>query len=99
MIESARIGGAKKQRGLLAQDWRTTLRKTLRKPQFWFGLVVLAPTFLWYWIFSFRPIFSAFWIAVHRYQVLNPAASPFVGFDNFRDLTANPLFFTSIRNT
>lgn len=99
MMQSARVGGSNKLRGMFAQDWRTQLRKTLRKPQFWFGFAVLVPTAIWYWIFSFRPIFSAFWIAVHRYQILNPAASPFVGLDNFRDLTANPLFFVSIRNT
>lgn len=80
-------------------DWRVATRKTLRKPQFWFGFTVLVPTAIWYWIFSFRPIFTSFWIAAHRYQVLNPAASEFSGLQNFRDLFENPLFLISIRNT
>jgi ABC-type sugar transport system permease subunit len=57
------------------------------------------PTLIWYWIFAFQPIFTSFWIAVHRYQVLDPASSPFIGFDNFRFLWANPLFLIAIRNT
>jgi ABC-type sugar transport system permease subunit len=98
MIQSASVG-ERKRAGLRGQDVPALVRKTLRKPQFWFGFAVLVPTAIWYWIFSFRPIFSAFWIAVHRYRVLAPETSPFVGLQNFRDLTANPLFFVSIRNT
>jgi len=42
---------------------------------------------------------SAFWIAVHRYQVLNPAPrkSRLLGSTNAS--LGNPLFFVSIRNT
>ena len=34
-----------------------------------------------------------------KYQLLDPAGSPFVGLDNFRQLFENPLFLVSIRNT
>ncbi|MBA3946745.1 MAG: sugar ABC transporter permease [Herpetosiphonaceae bacterium] len=80
-------------------DRRAAVARTLRRPQFWFGVTVLIPTLIWYWIFSFQPIFSAFWIAVHKYQVLAPSTSPFIGFDNFRYLWANPLFLVAVRNT
>ncbi|RIK33738.1 MAG: hypothetical protein DCC57_24840, partial [Chloroflexi bacterium] len=75
------------------------MRKTLRRPQFWFGLSLLLPTMIWYWFFSYRPILRALRLAVVRYQILNPAASKFVGLDNFFDLFEHPLFFISVKNT
>jgi len=80
-------------------DWKMSLRKTLRKPQFWFGATILLPTAIWYWVFSFQPILTAFWIASVRFKLLAPASSPFVGLDNFRDLFANPLFMVAVSNT
>ncbi len=75
------------------------VRKTLRKPQFWFGASILIPTILWYWFFAYQPIILAFRLAVVKYQILDPASSPFVGMDNFRQLFENPLFLISVRNT
>ncbi len=75
------------------------LRKTLRKPQFWFGASVLVPTFLWYAVFALWPVLSAFWLAVVDYRVLDPFSSPFVGLENFRELFANPLLLTAMGNT
>lgn len=75
------------------------LRQMLRKPQFWFGVSIIIPTLIWYWFFAYQPIILAFRLAVVKYQMLNPAGSPFVGLDNFRQLFANPLFLISIRNT
>lgn len=75
------------------------VRKTLRKPQFWFGASIIIPTLIWYWFFAYQPIILAFRLAVVKYQMLNPAGSPFVGLDNFRQLFANPLFMVSVRNT
>jgi multiple sugar transport system permease protein len=75
------------------------IQQTLRKPQFWFGLSIIVPTLVWYWFFAYQPIILAFRLAVVKYQMLDPAASPFVGLDNFRQLFQNPLFLVSIRNT
>ena len=50
-------------------------------------------------MFSFRPILNALRLAVVQYRVLNPAASKFVGLDNFFQLFEHPLFFISVRNT
>ena len=75
------------------------VRKTLRKPQFWFGVTIIIPTLIWYWFFAYQPIILAFRLAVVKYQLLDPAGSPFVGLDNFRQLFENPLFLVSIRNT
>jgi len=82
-----------------SRGWGATLRRTLRKPQFWFGVTILVPTLIWYWYFAYQPIILAFRIAVVRYQILDPGGSPFVGLDNFRQLFNNPLFLISIRNT
>jgi multiple sugar transport system permease protein len=77
----------------------SVIRQTLRKPQFWFGASILIPTLIWYWFFAYQPIILAFRLAVVKYQMLDPANSPYVGLDNFRQLFANPLFLVSIRNT
>jgi ABC-type sugar transport system permease subunit len=75
---------------------RQALRKTLHKPQFWFGLAILAPTFVWYAIFAFGPILRAFQLSTVNYQLLYPGSSPFVGFDNFNTIFADPDFFPSL---
>lgn len=74
-------------------------RKALRRPQFWFGLAVLIPTFIWYWMFAYRPILDAFPMAVKNYRIMNPASSPFVGLDNFKFLFRNPVLVDSVKNT
>ncbi len=94
VLEPQRPSTAKRPRG-----WGAAVRKTLRKPQFWFGASVLIPTLIWYWYFAYQPILLAFRLAVVKYQILSPASSPFVGLDNFRQLFNNPLFLISVRNT
>ncbi len=74
-------------------------RWAVRKPQFWFGASIILPTLIWYWMFSFRPILNALRLALVQYRILNPAASKFVGLDNFYQLFEHPLFFVSVRNT
>ncbi|MEZ4863591.1 MAG: sugar ABC transporter permease [Caldilineaceae bacterium] len=93
-LETSRPLSLQRSRGFGA-----TVRKTLRKPQFWFGASIIIPTLLWYWFFAYQPIILAFRLAVVKYQMLDPAGSPFVGLDNFRQLFANPLFMVSVRNT
>jgi len=80
-------------------DRRTATRRILRKPQFWFGLAVLAPLIVWYVWFAFSPIVRAFWMAVVEYQILRPEESPFVGLQHFRMLFEYKLFWVSVRNT
>jgi ABC-type sugar transport system permease subunit len=85
--------------GISWPRFRASARKTLRKPQFWFGLTMLVPTLAWYFLFAFRPIFMAFRIAFQRYNLLNPAMSRFVGLDNFRQLLQTDLLLIAVRNT
>lgn len=76
-----------------------TVAKTLRKPQFWFGLAVLLPILIWYALFAFGPVLRAFWMSMVRYNLISPAESPFVGFDNFQQVFSYPLFWISVQRT
>ncbi len=73
--------------------------KTLRRPQFWFGLLVLLPILVWYAWFAFGPVLRAFWMATVKYDLINPAASPFVGLKNFQQVFSYPLFWVSVQRT
>jgi len=75
------------------------VRKVMRKPQFWFGFATLVPVLAYYILFSFRPIFRAFWMAVVDYKILHPKASEFVGLANFQQAFEYDLFWISVRNT
>lgn len=79
-------------------DWPRIWR-VLRKSQVHFGVVVIVPTLIWYYLFLIHPIFQAFRIALVDYKILDPANSPFVGLGNFQELLINPLFTVSITNT
>ncbi len=81
------------------RDWGATVRKTVRKPQFWFGASFLIPTLIWYWFFAYQPILIALGLSMVKYRMVNPASSPFVGLNNFRQLFNNPLLLISVRNT
>jgi ABC-type sugar transport system permease subunit len=76
-----------------------TITMMLRKPQFWFGLMVLLPILTWYAIFAFGPVLRAFWMATVKYNLLNPADSPFVGLQNFELVFGYPLFWISVQRT
>lgn len=75
------------------------VKKTLRKPQFWFGFTMIVPLLIWYWIFSFWPIIQAFRMSTVAYKLLDPANSPFVGAGNFLKIAKHPLFLVSVKNT
>lgn len=76
-----------------------TLTKIVRRPQFWFGLLVLLPILIWYAVFSFGPLLRAFWMATVQYELLNPAESKFVGLRNFQQVFSYPLFWTAVQRT
>lgn len=76
-----------------------TIAKTLRRPQFWFGLIVLLPILVWYAWFAFGPVLRAFWMATVKYDLMDPAASTFVGLKNFEQVFSYPLFWVSVQRT
>lgn len=76
-----------------------SIRQTLIRPQFWFGLTILTPTIIWYGLFAYRPIFRAFTMSVTKYRLIDAANSTFVGLENFRQLFEYFLFPIAIFNT
>ena len=81
------------------KGYRVAARRITRKPQFWFGFVVLAPTLIWYFLFLLLPMIRSAWMSVVQYIITDAPASPFVGLDNFIKLIENPLFAIAMRNT
>jgi multiple sugar transport system permease protein len=75
------------------------LAKMLRRPQFWFGLVVMVPILVWYAWFALGPLLRAFWMATVQYNLMDPGSSPFVGLRNFRQVVTYPLFWIAVRQT
>ncbi len=82
-----------------SQSFSAKLYRILHYPQFWFGLVVLAPTILYYIAFSFFPILRGLWLSVVDYDFITRATSHFVGLDNFYKLSLDPLLWIATRNT
>jgi len=71
--------------------------RVLKRPQFWFGLTILAPMIVWYSLVSFWSVIQAFRIALIHYRLLGPGR--YVGLDNFRELFDDPLFGTALKNS
>jgi len=79
--------------------FRVRLQRVLRRPQFWFGLVVLLPWAAWYIVFLYRPILMGFWMSVLNYNLLTPAESVFVGLKNFYNVFTYDRFWIALQNT
>jgi ABC-type sugar transport system permease subunit len=76
------------------------MSKTLRKPQFWFGVAVLVPILAWYLLLSFRPVALSFRMALVDYELLDPQNSQWVGLEHFKTLfTSYKLFWKAAKNT
>lgn len=81
------------------QTWWPKVRKVLRRPQFWFGIVVLIPTFVWYGLFAFGPILRGLLLSVTSFNFLEPENSRFIGLENFKLVTQHFLFPIALKNT
>jgi ABC-type sugar transport system permease subunit len=76
------------------------MSKALRKPQFRFGALVLAPILAWYVLLSFRPVVLSFRTALVDYRLLGPQDSQWVGLEHFMTLfTSYKLFWKVAKNT
>ncbi|MEU1620742.1 sugar ABC transporter permease [Streptomyces sp. NPDC005722] len=58
----------------------------------------VAPFFLVFGIFGLYPLLYTFWVSLHRWDRLTGDGG-FAGLDNFRDLFADPDFYTATFNT
>jgi len=76
------------------------MMKTLRRPQFRYGVIVIVLILAWYFLFSFRPIAMSLRIALSDYQLLHPGSSPWVGVKHFQTLLFDySLFWKAVQNT
>ncbi len=76
-----------------------TVRSTLKKKQDRWGLVFAAPSLFFFAVFSFYPMFSAFFTSFTNKQALSLARPKFIGLENYSYLLQSPDFWNSMRAT
>ena len=62
------------------------------------ALGFLAPSLLHLTVFVFTPIIFAGYLSFHRWDIVVPD-KPFVGFDNFREMSTDANFWNALKNT
>lgn len=62
------------------------------------GYTFLAPALIHLIWWAVGPVAFSFFLAFHRWNVIDPA-KPFVGFDNFKELFQDKLFWNAMKNT
>lgn len=87
------------QRATFADRRLHAVEAVLRRPQFWVGGTALLIASGWYAAFVFTPIVKTFVMAFQDYNVINPANSAFIGFDNFTDILTYDRFWIAVSNT
>jgi raffinose/stachyose/melibiose transport system permease protein len=70
----------------------------LRRKRIWNTLIFIAPAFIIYSLFQFYPIISGMYYGLTDWDGFNPNFN-FVGFDNFKELTNDPLIYESVMNS
>jgi ABC-type sugar transport system permease subunit len=81
------------------RSWTQNAGRVLRRPQFWFGLIVLLIGFGWYALFWYRPIALGLRMSFMKYNLVSPEKSEFVGLRNFQTVFGYSRFWTALRNT
>jgi multiple sugar transport system permease protein len=61
-----------------------------------FAYLLNVPAILTILLLVAYPIVDAFWLSLHRYNLRRPDAYAFVGFQNYLDVFASDLFFSSL---
>jgi multiple sugar transport system permease protein len=82
-----------------SQDIGYRLRKTARNPQFWFCTVAIVPLLVSFCVFGVWSIVRGVGLAFSTYHLLDPSRNKFVGFNNFRGVFDDPLFWHSLGNS
>jgi ABC-type sugar transport system permease subunit len=57
-----------------------------------------APTFILLGIFIFWPIFYSFYLSLFKWNMISPRKT-FLGFQNYRDMYNDPVFWLVVKNT
>jgi multiple sugar transport system permease protein len=88
----SRVPGAPRAVSGQSHGMLLRIRKILRRPQFWFGVLVLVPTIAWYLLFQFGPIARGVVMAFTNQNFLEPDKTRFIGLQNFQLVTQHFLF-------
>ncbi|MBQ8973433.1 MAG: sugar ABC transporter permease [Clostridia bacterium] len=79
------------------QAHRRSLKDILKK--YWQLYLLFIPVVVWYVLFSYKPMLNVT-IAFKKFSVIRGiAGSPWVGWDNFNQMFAAPMFWRAFRNT
>jgi multiple sugar transport system permease protein len=77
--------------------WRRLRRSWLSEETRW-GYIFLSPVLAYLAVFVFFPVFYAFYLSFHEWNMLSPTMK-FVGTQNYEELLKDPLFLQSLVNT
>ncbi len=72
---------------------------SLKSQQDKWGLIFIAPSLVFFGLFSFYPIINAVVTSLFRKKILSLKAPRFVGLENYRYLLTSPDFWNSVRAT
>lgn len=61
--------------------------------------VLILPAMIGIGVFVIYPIFYLAYLSLHKYNLMNPAKSKFIGFDNYVDLFSREEFYKVLGNT
>jgi len=84
---------------VIARRRPNSVRRVLKRPQFWFGSISLVAAFAWYIVFVFDPIVRGVVISFLNYKLFKPSASRFVGLANYVSLFEFDRFIKAFVNT
>ncbi|HAN86346.1 MAG TPA: hypothetical protein DCQ13_01745, partial [Firmicutes bacterium] len=60
--------------------------------------IFILPGVVFYLMVTIVPMITGFWMSFHNWSIIRPT-QPWVGLANYRKLLADPLFWTSMKNT
>lgn len=63
----------------------------------WHGYIFILPTLLFFSVFLIYPMLNAFWLSLHKWNLLGPKL--FVGLENFKNLLQDTRFLNSFKGT
>jgi len=78
---------------------RRTKRFSMEQKKARWGWIFVTPSLVFFAVFSFYPIFNAFYLSFFRKNLLSLKPPAFIGFGNYTYLFSSPLFKESVVNT
>ncbi len=84
---------------VLASVWMSSARRGwTHRRETWTAWTFLAPSALHMTVFTVIPLLFTLWVSSHDWDLLRDR-KPFVGLANYREMIADPVFWTALKNT